>query len=205
MKILQILRKFKFRKGYCCAGFLTNEFAMRRHILSVFILLAAYARAIDTTLLPAPTPFRPTRPLDVTRRRLDSDGTTSPYILRLNYGLAGVRERTGCIVDGYWTHTFHFEIPVDINRESVLSYAVPDIDRRTTAPPNRDREEANASLECKGPCNQLPGLVSASRALSLSTLGSIQRMTDRVMTLLPDLAMRDQLDSNVDCSMSSVT
>ena len=81
----------------------------RRLILPALVLLAV----IGTGSITAPTTFRPARQLDA-RRRLDQDNqiVNNPHLLRLNFGLAGVKARTVCIVDGYWTHTFRFELPL---------------------------------------------------------------------------------------------
>ena len=137
----------------------------------------------------APTPFRPTRLLD-SARRLDSDMTNIPFLLRLNYGLAGIRERSTCIVDGYWTHTFHFELPTSVGS---LPGGGPSVPRRYRRAPSRPTTTTlNASMICNGSCNHLEGLWRANREISQATLRSIQRLVDRIGSLLPDLLSRDR-------------
>ena len=45
----------------------------------------------------------------------------------------------------------------------------------------------NSSLVCQGPCHQLEGLLRARTALALATSNSIERLTDRITALLPDI------------------
>ena len=45
---------------------------------------------------------------------------------------------------------------------------------------------------CNGSCNHLEGLWRANREISQATLRSIQRLVDRIGSLLPDLLSRDR-------------
>ena len=47
---------------------------------------------------------------------LDED--TDNYWTRLNYGFAAVKERRVCVVEDYWSHTFHLTLPTE-PRQSV--------------------------------------------------------------------------------------
>ena len=63
---------------------------------------------------------------------MDSDNPSEndQHLLRLNFGLAGVKMLTACIVDGYWMHTFHSELPFgawsDVGNESRIPVGVPE-------------------------------------------------------------------------------
>jgi hypothetical protein len=139
----------------------------------------------------APTPFRMLRPL-VTNHRMNSDEstttTTGPYLIRLNYGVAAIKLRMGCIVDGYWSHTFHLTLPKDARRDQVTdSLTRTPSGVVTRSPETPTPETLNSSLVCKGPCHQLEGLLSATKALGMATLYSIGRMNDRINALLTDM------------------
>ena len=134
----------------------------------------------------APTTPRMIRLVDV-RRKLDSDKAdiSSPYVNRLNYGLAGIKVRKVCIVDGYWTHTLHLTLPTEVRSELTVTPRARNVDSRTPDP--LKNANMNSSLVCKGPCHQLEGLLRATRALGLATSNSIERLTDRITALLPDI------------------
>jgi hypothetical protein len=124
---------------------------------------------------------------------MDSDDTTStssPYLIRLNYGLAGIKLRQGCIVDGFWTHTFYFALPTDASQSASGGPTTRAPRAAVSVPPEPMMDEGiNSSLVCKGPCHQLEGLLGATRTLGTATLSSIGRMTDRIFALLPDMTV----------------
>jgi len=124
---------------------------------------------------------------------MDSDDTTStssPYLIRLNYGLAGIKLRRGCIVDGFWTHTFYFALPTDASQSASGGPTTRAPRAAVSVPPEPMMDEGiNSSLVCKGPCHQLEGLLGATRTLGTATLSSIGRMTDRIFALLPDMTV----------------
>ena len=141
------------------------------------------------------------------RRRFDFERVNTPHLLRLNFGLAGVKARTACIVDGYWTHTFRFELPVgawsDLGNEpgtligvsgdpkllkvTLLRNATLNTSFSTTRPRDTGIERPQAYTG-----NSLDTVRQANRELSLATLKSIQHLVDRIKSLLPDLALRDR-------------
>ena len=133
----------------------------------------------------APTTPRIIRLVDA-RRKLDSDEAeiSSPYLLRLNYGLAGLKVRQVCIVDGYWIHTFHLTLPTEVRSDQTVDTRARNVDPPT--PTSLTDTGMNSSLVCKGPCHQLEGLLRARTALGLATSNSIGRLTDRITALLPD-------------------
>src|SRR5664279_3512911 len=108
------------------------------------------------------------------KRLLNSDGSLrSAYLIRLNYGLAAVKLRRSCIIDGYWTHTFHLALPADTDSVSPLASLA--------------AQGTNESSRCPGPCIQLLSLFRAVTALDTSTRQSITRLTARINALIPDI------------------
>ena len=77
----------------------------------------------------APTTPMIIRLLDA-RRKLE---ISSPYLLRLNYGLARIKVRQVCIVGVSWTHTFHLTLPTEVRSEPTV-----DTRARNVGPPPLD-------------------------------------------------------------------
>ena len=146
---------------------------------------------VGTESVTSPTPFRPMRQLD-SRRRLDSDKPreNDQHLLRLNFGLAGVKVRTACIVDGYWTHTFRFELPFgswsDVGSDTSIPIGIPGNLRSLR------NASFNATLKPGYQGNSLEELRQANQELSLATFESIKHLVDRIKSLLPDLSLRDR-------------
>jgi len=111
-------------------------------------------------------------------------------------------------VDGYWTHTFRFELPLSAWNEAGDEYGTqmggtPYLDLLSKIPLNVSRLNVthlrNMVTERLGemPANQvdsnpLNDVRQATRELSLATLRSVQHLIDRIKSLLPDLALRDR-------------
>ena len=156
-----------------------------------------------TGSVPAPTT---TRLLD-SRRGFDFERVNTPHLLRLNFGLAVVKARTACIVDGYWTHTFRFELPVgawsDLGNEpgtligvsgdpkSLKLELLRNMTLNTSFNKTRQRDMGLERPQAYTG-NSLDSVRQANKELSLATLKSIQHLVDRIKSLLPDLALRDR-------------
>lgn len=106
------------------------------------------------------------------RTSFGSSGHEGDFLTRLNYGVAAVRIKTASVVEGYWTHTFHFRLP-DV-RESAMSTL---------------SRQANASL-CEGRCLQLQGLYRGTDALTAAMRNSIQQLIWKIYKLVPDISRR---------------
>ena len=85
--------------GYCCAGCEIAHPGTTR----VLCVVAILCHVVFSD---------PEGPYLRIQRQVESDvAARSPFLTRLNYGLAVVKLRQVCVVDGYWSHTFHIELP----------------------------------------------------------------------------------------------
>jgi hypothetical protein len=89
------------------------------------------------------------------------------YQTRVSYGLAAVRERKVCVVDGYWMHTIRMTL--------------------TEAPDGLDVSLDFSAPICVESCARITGLPKASRTLVESMQESISTMVDRIFDLVPDI------------------
>ena len=70
------------------------------------------------------------------------------YWTRLNYGMAAVKTKQVCEVEGYWIHTVHLVLP-QIPGDGLSRIPDP------------------GSASCDGPCLKLKGFLKATQALVL--------------------------------------
>src|SRR5208282_407406 len=112
-----------------------------------------------------------------------------------------------CIVDGYWTHTFGFELPFgawgDLGNEpgtligvsgdpkSLKLELLRNMTLNTSFNKTRQRDMGLERPQAYTG-NSLDSVRQANKELSLATLKSIQHLVDRIKSLLPDLALRDR-------------
>jgi hypothetical protein len=98
-----------------------------------------------------------------------SDEDQTEYWTRLNYGLAAIKVKQVCEVEGFWHHVIHLELP------QTPDGGIPE------GPENR--------LEaCKDTCTLLRELLRGTRMLVTSMQESVSRMIDRVNDLIPNLS-----------------
>jgi hypothetical protein len=86
---------------------------------------------------------------------------------RLNYGLVAVKEKKVCVVEGYWLHGIHLELP--------------------SPPPPRAPPGAVPTPHCNGTCMRMRTVVRATQLLMSTMKGSILDAANRINDLIPDI------------------
>jgi hypothetical protein len=86
---------------------------------------------------------------------------------RLNYGLVAVKEKKVCVVEGYWLHGIHLELPSPL--------------------PPRAPPGAVPTPHCNGTCMRVRTVVRATQLLMSTMKGSILDAVNRINDLVPDI------------------
>lgn len=101
------------------------------------------------------------------------------YLVRLNYGLAAVKQREVCVVEGFKTHVFHLILP------PYIDYPPMDVQLAEFSATHM----GNMSNTCIGRCDHLISLFRANRRLADSARRAISRMTSKIYSLIPDVTV----------------